>query len=245
MKILSLILTTSIVIAQTHAQPTIEPATQPAKPADPATPPAKRPLLKYTSPRSAVSGTRIDGDGASRGDGSQLPALYVLAPNHTAFTTLGQPSLFWYQSGPASTRFEFTLIEPKKATPVLRGGSDKADQPGIHRISLARNGVTLKSGVLYKWSVALVPDPANRSRDVIASGIIQRIEPDASLTAALAGAEGLDKAAIYAGKGFWYDALEAVTNEIDASPKNKDLYRQRAALLEQAGLKDAAAAERR
>ena len=93
--------------------------------------------------------------------------------------------------------------------------------------------------------IAWVPDPANRSQDVIASGSIQRIAPDAKLTAALAEAKGLDKAAAYAEGGIWYDALEALTNEIDAAPKDKDLRAQRAALLEQAGLKDAAAGERK
>jgi len=201
--------------------------------------------LKYTPPKNAVAGSRVDGDGGSRGGGPRQPSLYVLAPNHTALTTRAQPSLFWYQSGPASTRFELTVVEPKKPKPLLKVEADKADQPGIHRLLLARYNITLTPGVLYKWTIALVPDQANRSQDVIASGTIQRAEPDAQLTAASADAQGLDKAALYAGKGFWYDALEAVTDEINASPKNREIRLQRAALLEQAGLKEAAASERK
>ena len=41
------------------------------------------------------------------------------------------------------------------------------------------------------------------------------------------------------------DHLEAVTDEINASPKNREIRLQRAALLEQAGLKEAAASERK
>lgn len=255
MKTFAPVLATLLLIAHAPAQTPVEPAktthpetpipADPAKPAKVAIAPVKRARLKYTPPKSAVSGTRIDGDGGSRAGGVKLPSLYVLAPNHTGLTTREQPSLFWYQSGPATTRFELTVIEPKKPKPVLRVGTDQADQPGIHRIPLAKHGISLTPGVLYKWTIALVPDPANRSQDVIASGTIQRIEPDAPLTAALADAAGGDKAAIYADKGIWYDALDAITNEIDASPKNKELRLQRAALLEQAGLKDAAAAERR
>lgn len=214
------------------------------KPADTPAPTVKRTLLKYSPPKSATSGARIDGDGGSRGSGMKLPSLYVLAPDHTALTTREQPSLFWYQTGPAATRFELTLTEPKNPKPLLRVTTDKADG-GIHRISLAKHQVLLKPGVAYKWTVAWVPDPANRSQDVIASGTIQHIEPDAKLTAGLAGAKGLDKAALYAQSGIWYDALETISNEIDAAPRSKDLHAQRAALLEQAGLKDAAAAERR
>ncbi len=214
------------------------------KPAEAAAPPAKRTLLKYTPPKTAGSGTRIDGDGGSRGPGKQLPSLYVLAPNHTALTTREQPALFWYQSGPANTRFELTLSEPKNPSPLLKVAADKADG-GIHRVSLAKHKVNLKPGVSYKWTIAWVPDPANRSQDVIASGSIQRIAPEATLTEALATAKGVDIAAAYAQRGIWYDALEALSNEIEAAPKNKALHTQRAALLDQAGLKEAAAAERR
>ena len=218
---------------------------EPARPAEGAAPPVRRNALKYTPPKSAASGMRIDGDGASRGSGEKLPSLYVLAPNHTALTTREQPSLFWYQTGPAKTRFELTLTEPKNPKPLLKVGAAKAEQAGIHRISLAKQKVTLKPGVAYKWTIAGVPDPANRSQDVIASGSIQRIEPDAKLTAALAEAKGLDRAAAYAENGVWYDALETLTNEIDAAPKDKELRTQRIALLEQAGLKDPAAGERK
>jgi hypothetical protein len=240
MKIIALLAPLSLLLTHAHAQAPADAA----KPASGA-PTAKRSLLKYTPPKTAASGTRIDGDGASRGSGEKLPSLYVLAPNHTALTTREQPSLFWYQTGPAKTRFELTLTEPKNPKPLLRVGTEKSDQSGIHRLSLAKQNITLKPGVSYKWTIAWVPDPANRSQDVIASGSIRRIEPDAKLTAELADAKGLDKAALYAQSGIWYDALEAVSNEIDAAPKDKTLHAQRAALLEQAGLKEAAAGERK
>ena len=208
-------------------------------------PPPSHPLITYTIPKGAATGTRIDGAGGTRGSNVKLPSLYVLAPNHTGLTTRAQPSLFWYQSGPSAAPFQMTLIEPKKPKPMLKVVTDKADQPGIRRIQLARHNITLAPGVCYKWTVALSPDPANHSQDVIASGTIQRIEPDAKLTAALAAAKGEEKAAIYAHNGLWYDALEAITNKIDDAPKSRELHLQRATLLEQAGLKDAAASDRK
>ena len=237
MKTLQLLIAAAFLATHASAQT----AAEPAKPAPPA---KKRSLFDYTPPKNVTTGTRIDGDGGSRGKGEKLPSLYVLAPNHTALTTREQPSLFWYQTSAAKTHFELTLTEPKNPKPLLKVATDKADG-GIHRVSLAKHNVTLKPGVAYKWTVAWVPDPANRSQDVIASGAIQHIEPDAKLTAALADAKGLEKAAVYAQHGIWYEALETVSNEIDAAPKNKELHAQRAALLDQAGLKEAAAAERR
>ncbi len=249
MKTFPVIATTLLLIVSAQAQTPAPPASTPG-PAPAQTPdgkakadPPKR--LVYVKPKIASTGTRVDGDGGSRGPGVKVPSIYVLAPNHTGLTSRAQPSLFWYQSGPASTRFELTVIEPKKPKPVLQVGADTAGQPGIHRLPLGKHNVTLTPGILYKWTIALIPDPANRSQDVIASGTIQRTEPDAQFTSALDGAEGLNKASLYASKGFWYDALEVVTNEIDAAPKDKALRLQRAALLDQAGLKDAAASERK
>jgi len=256
MKLIPSIVTLILLAAFTQAQTPAPPAGSTPNPTPAQAPPGAaktgasatttRHRIAYNPPKDVLGGTRVDGlDGGSRGGGVKLPSLYVLAPNHTALTTQAQPSLFWYQSGPATTRFELTVVEPKNPKPLLKVGADKADQPGIHRLPLGKYNVTLAPGVLYKWTIALVPDPANRSQDVIASGTIQRTAPDAEFTAALATAEGPDKAALYAGKGFWYDALEAVTNEINAAPKDKDLRLQRATLLDQAGLKDAAASERK
>jgi hypothetical protein len=257
MKLFPGIVTIALLTVSTHAQTATPPVNSTPTPAPSLTPagtakagsagaaPARHAIFKYIAPKNAAIGTRIDGDGGSRGGGANQPSLYVLAPNHTALTTRAQPSLFWYQRGPAATRFELTVVEPKKPKPLLKVGTDKADQPGIHRLLLSKYNVTLTPGVTYRWTIALVPDQANRSQDIIASGTIQRIDPDAQLVAALDSAQGLDKAAVYAGKGYWYDALEVVTNEIDAAPKDKALRLQRAVLLDEAGLQTAAASERK
>jgi hypothetical protein len=243
MKSLPGILTIALLMVCARAQtPTPAPKHTPAPPAQH---PVKFVPLGYHVPGNASPSPRQDGDAGSRGWGATMPSLYVLAPNHTGLTTHGQPSLFWYQTGPASTRIEITIVELGRPKPVLRVGADKADQGGIHRIPLARYNVTLTPGVLYKWTVALSPDPANRSRDIIASDTIRRIEPDTQLKASLAGSKGLGAATVYASNGIWYDALEAITNELDAAPKNKDIRFLRASLLEQAGLKSAAVAERK
>jgi hypothetical protein len=244
MKSFPAVIPLALLIVSAHAQsPTAATNNAPATTPAPAPGLAKHVRLKYTPPKTTATGMRIDGDGGSRG-GVKLPSLYVLAPNHTGLTTHAQPSLFWYQNEKAGTRFELTVIEPKKPAPLLRVGIDKVEQAGIHRFQLARHKITLKPGVLYRWTIALVPDAANRSQDVIASGAIERTEPDAPLAAALADSKGLDKAALYASKGYWYDALEVIADEMNASPKNREIRLQRAALLEQAGLKDAAASDR-
>lgn len=212
----------------------------------------KRSLLKYTVPASATTGVRSSGDGGSRADKELLPKHSVLSPDHVAFTTQAQPSLFWFQDGPIQKNsvaiVEVALIDPKKPKPLLKTTFAIAGQKdrgaGIHTLKLARHKVTLESGIEYKWSVALVPNAKDRSQDSIASGIIKRIEPAAELTAELAKKDA-DKAAAYAAQGVWYDALAALSDQIIAAPKDADLRAARADLLEQIGLKSAAEFERK
>jgi hypothetical protein len=70
----------------------------------------------------------------------------------------------------------------------------------------------------------------------VASGNLKRIEPSKELAQELAAAKPADLPAIYAQAGIWYDALDAISNEIDANPKDSSLRHQRADLLKQVGL---------
>jgi hypothetical protein len=159
----------------------------------------------------------------------------ALVPDVAALTTKEQPTLFWFQSKEANARLEVTVIEPGKPKPLLVAGSASA-KPGIHRIRLARYGVKLAPDVTYRWSVSLIPNPSSRSLDAVASGNLKRIEPSKELAQEVAGAKPADLPAIYAQAGIWYDALDAISNEIDANPTDNSLRQERADLMKQAGL---------
>jgi hypothetical protein len=161
--------------------------------------------------------------------------LVAMVPNRLALTTHEQPSLFWFQSKPASATLEIALIEPGKAQPVMVVQSRSA-KAGIHRIQLARHGVKLALNVKYKWSVSLISNPSSRSLDVVVNGTLKRVDPSKKLVQDLAAASPAARPAIYAQAGIWYDALEALSDEIDANPKDGSLRNQRANLLKQVGL---------
>ena len=244
MKFVPGILAAALLLATVHGQtPTPSPKVSPS--ATPAAGAGSRHALKYVAPKGVIAGTRKGIDAGSRGWTANLPAIYVLAPDHTGLTTQAQPTLFWYQSGPTNTRMELTLIVRGKPGWLLRVGLDKADQAGIHRLSLERYHITLTPGVVYRWSVALVPNPNGRSQDLIASDTIQRVEPDAQLTSKLEGTSGLGRASVYGNYGIWYDLLETINDEIDTMPKQRELRLQRAALFEQIGLRIAAAGDQK
>ena len=170
-----------------------------------------------------------------------LICLTVLAPDHTGLTVHDQPALFWYQSEPADVPFELTVIEWGKPEPLLRVRLPNARKSGIQHIRLSDYNVKLITGVEYEWVVALVVDPENRSKDVVASGFIKRVEPTAELTARLAHADKQELPAIYAEEGVWYDTVDALMTLADERPGDRSLRADSAALLNQAGLTKAAA----
>ncbi|MEI6084974.1 MAG: DUF928 domain-containing protein [Verrucomicrobiota bacterium] len=205
-----------------------------AEEAAPKTPPA----IVYRAAKGSAPAARVTG--GSRGAGDATLTLDVLAPDDTGLTTQEQPSLFWYQSKPATAKFELTLLEENKVKPVLQVKVDRSATAGIQRLRLADHGIKLTPGVEYRWVVALVTDPNNRSTDLVASGFIERVAPSAELQAKLAGATPSSLPAIYAAAGIWHDSLSSLSDLIAAQPDNKAWQEQRADLLRQVGLKNAA-----
>ena len=73
-------------------------------------------------------------------------------------------------------------------------------------------------------------------QDVLAGGIIERIDPPAELRARLAQAAKTQAPFLYAEAGIWYDALATLSEQSDAAPADANMRQQRAELLEQVGL---------
>ena len=99
---------------------------------------------------------------------------------------------------------------------------------GVQRVSLEEHGVELANEQSYTWSISLVSDMNERSRDIVTMGAIQRREwPQ----------DRLRDAAHFAEFGFWYDALEVLSDAVEARPSEVGPRAQRLSLLEQAHLK--------
>jgi hypothetical protein len=193
----------------------------------------------YRAAKGSAPAARVTG--GSRGAGDASVTLDVLTPDETGLTTQEQPSLFWYQSKPAKARFELTIMEEDAVKPVFEVNFERAAKAGIQRLRLADQGVKLAVGVEYKWVVALVTDPNNRSSDLVASGFVKRVEASPELKAKLKDAAPSAVPAIYAEAGIWHDALGSLSDLIEAQPGDKALLAERADLLRQVGLKAAAA----
>lgn len=195
---------------------------------------------EYKPPVRGAPARRVGG--SSRG-AEELPYVAVIAPDHVGHTVSEQPALYWFVSKRSPVRVEITLIDSSGVKPVVETSITSAE-PGIHRFSLADHNVRLKPGEEYQWSVSLVADDKQRSNDVVSQGALQLVAPPPQLQAKLAGQPRSAQGRIFAAEGIWYDAIAALSESIAREPADSSLRAARAALLEQAGLKDAAAFER-
>jgi hypothetical protein len=216
---------------------------QDTKGAPPATPGASQPAPSgastptpvYKPPIRGAPGGRIGG--ATRGVARDVFVLSVLAPDHTGLTAVEQPSLFWYISNPITLPLELTVMDPRRAQPLLETALPAPRQGGIQRVRLADHGVRLEPGVAYRWFIALIADPGRRSRDILSGGAIERAELPDALKVRLATAQAQDKPAVYAEGGYWYDALGSISDLIDGAPGDLSLQNERQDLLKQIGLR--------
>jgi len=188
----------------------------------------------YRPPLRGAPGGRVGG--AARGLGREEFILSVLAPDHTGLTTRDQPALYWFISRPTSTPVEVTVVDPNATDPVLETQLKPPIAAGIHRIKLSDYNVSLKPGVAYQWYVSVVPDAGRRSKDILAGGSVERFDPPADVSSKLAKAPKAELASAYADAGIWYDAVAALLDMLESSPKDAGLLAQRNALLRQAGI---------
>jgi hypothetical protein len=200
-------------------------------------------VITYKPPRRGAPGGR-EGAG-TRSLGGALSTLAVLAPkDHTGLTAQEQPVLYWYLSQETQHPVEIILTDRQSVTPLLAIRLHPPLRPGMQPVRLADYNIHLAPGVSYKWSVSLVPNAAQRSHSVITAGTIERIELPNELRGQLVQANKITSARLYATAGIWYDTIATLSELIDAAPQDTTLRQQRATVLIQEGLTEAAIYDR-
>jgi hypothetical protein len=190
----------------------------------------------YKPPLRGAPGGRVGGGTRGTGGGRDVFVLSALAPDHMGLTASEQPTLYWFLSSPTTLPVEVTIIDPQGTSPLYENRLTSPIAAGVHKLDLKQLGVRLAAGIPYRWSVAVVPDAKRRSRDILAAATIERVENPESLRDKLAQARADQAATLYAEAGLWYDALNAITEQLDRAPDNTTFRQQRAALLAQVGL---------
>ena len=196
----------------------------------------------YKPPVRGAPATRVGG--GTRGVDDSHITLRVLDPSHVGFTIKEQPTLHWYASESTINPVEATIVNEDTKQTLLEIHLEKPLKAGVHALPLKDQGVRLQPDVEYLWQVALVKNPDSRSQDILSGGVIKRVEPTDALRSSLKHAVTGELPSLYAEAGLWYDAVEEISALIQATPDDRGLREQRAALLEQVGLVEVAAYDR-
>jgi hypothetical protein len=194
--------------------------------------PVAMPVFKPTNVGAPM--TRLGG--ATRSTTGTVPRTEALVPEVAGHTLQAQPVLYWYLAGKTDDRIDFALIGVDPINPILETTLAGPFEPGIQRIRLADHDATLEPNLEYQWFVRVIPNPEQRLYDRVIGGGIQRLEPSAELDAKLAATQQNDAHFVLAEAGIWYDALDSLSQQIEAAPENENLRAQRTALFDQVGL---------
>jgi hypothetical protein len=191
--------------------------------------PLYHPFEAHTPERRIGAGTRGQG---------RFGSLLVLAPDHLGFTTRAQPTLYWYLAAPTATRIDVTLRDEESVAPLLEVTLPTPTEAGVQAVRLADYGVHLRADTSYAWFVSLVVDGERRSHDFSVGGWIRRRDAGDARTPN-------NDASALARAGLWYDALDAASAAIAGRPGDPAARALRAELLDEVGLSEVAAVDRR
>jgi hypothetical protein len=166
----------------------------------------------------------------------QLVAL--LPTTEPALTVSAYPTIFVSLPRTSAEKGEFLLVRGDKDEVLYETTITLPSNSGIVSISLPDNGTLppLEAGKTYRWYFFVIPNPQERTEDMVAEGEIQRVEPSPNLVAELKNAPPRDRAALYAEAGIWYDAINSIAQLRRSSPNDTAIAADWTELLKSVGL---------
>ncbi|MEM7064238.1 MAG: DUF928 domain-containing protein [Cyanobacteria bacterium P01_B01_bin.77] len=178
---------------------------------------------------------------------SGSPQLTSLFPaDDLGYTTDSYPAFQWYIPSNNASHVEFNLYEVVNDDegiyqPVYQTAFVPSSEAGIATLNLPLGvGLApLKTDTYYYWSVDLYC-PDDSTAVMTAEGFVELLEPDALLAEALAGSDGVERAAIAAENSLWFDTTRALTEHLQTQPDDQQAIESWKILLESIGLENIA-----
>jgi hypothetical protein len=152
------------------------------------------------------------------------------SPGFFGVTVAQRPTLWIYLAQNTARQLEFLLLDEADNT-LYQERLTIADNPQFLRIQLGKSSPPLEVGKTYNWLLVKVCDEEDPSRNPFVEGLIQRVEPGATLTRQLKKADLLTRARLYAEAGIWFDALAAMAELRCQNPTNLSLAADWSGLL--------------
>lgn len=176
-----------------------------------------------------VTGAPADRIGAgTRGAGTRIPLLELLAPKKGGYTYLASPKLYWWLPKSFTGTVEINVDANRGDKRPLTFTKDLKNASGLQVIDLEELGYLLDEGAaadgpIYLWRV-LLKNP-NGIAILSKFSYVQRIHKPEDI----AEEDAAKRAKRLAKAGIWYDALSELS-------ENGDLAALRASLLKSAGI---------
>ena len=186
-----------------------------------------------------ATGTR---GGCVKKDNKQKDLTPLLPENQIGRTVSEYPVFFFYLPETQAKVAEFVL-QDQSGNQIYKQALTISNLSGVIGVSIPpnKNVSPLQVGKHYRWSVALICDPQDRSADVLETGIVRRVELSADIRSELEKADPRQKAVIYAQTGIWQDALGTLAAARLANPNDPDLAADWKILLDSVNLGEIAA----
>jgi hypothetical protein len=224
--VMTLVLITAMFTSSTRADDPPQPQTS--------TNATNSPAIAYHAPAHSL-GLKRSVNAGSRSSEISHTTLAVLAPEGLGSSATGAPRFWWYISEPFTNRVEFSLNRGTET--VLKSTLTESGAAGLHAIDLSQlpgvsKPIKLEAGVDYQWTIRLRlgDDPATQPVSV---GWVSWQAPDSAAAEQLSAAPPANKPSVYADKGYWYDAIDALAG---GYPTDRQMTAQLRSMLDQAGL---------
>lgn len=189
------------------------------------------------APRGGTSGagSRPVGTLCLSNPSATSDALRTLSPGrHLGLTQAERPNFLVYLPQTTAQMAEFSLFDEQMNG--IYQVSIPVTKAGLVSIRLPDTAPALAKDKPYYWTFALACNATDRTEDWVVGGWIERAEPSDSLKQQLATATAVEKVALYAKQGFWYDALTTLTELQQTQPNHPALAATWAQLLKSVGL---------
>ena len=167
---------------------------------------------------------QITRGGCDKKDNKPLYLTPLLPESKIGRTVSEYPIFFFYLPKTEAQVAEFVL-QDEKGNQIYQTTLKINNSSGIVGVSIPtnQNVSPLQIGKNYRWSVTLICDTEDRSKDVFEAGIVRRVELSADIRSELEKADPRQKAVIYAQTGIWQDALGTLAAARLANPNDPDL----------------------
>lgn len=131
----------------------------------------------------------------------ETPFTALQPADQLSTTTLGNPTLFVYVPPSTATKAQLTLNTPT-GEKVYETEVALPSQTGIMQLPLPAT-IALETGTTYRWRLVMLCG----SEEEMVRGRIERVELGPEVKSAIAAAQGLKKAELYAQSEVWLDTL--------------------------------------